>query len=204
MTLGLATVTALLLLTALLVPGLREQRHLRLLNREIARLEPDVRAAEQVVRDLERKRKLLGTITGIETKALRPLPVLRELTDLMPTDTWLTTLSLDQKGVELTGQAAAASALIPVLENSSRLERVEFASPVTRGREKEQFRIRAVWEPGGAYAAARPVSAPPPGLVDPVRPPRQLQPPPSAPPPPGHLVPVLPPPAPERPTGARQ
>jgi Tfp pilus assembly protein PilN len=203
-TLGLAAVTALLLVTALLVPGMREQRHLRLIDRQITRLDPQVRTVEQVLRDLERKRKLLGTIVGIETNALRPLPVLRELTDLTPTDTWLTTLSLDQKGVELTGQAAAASALIPLLENSSRLERVEFASPVTRGREKEQFRIRAAWEAGGAQAAASPVAASPAGgPVDPAgRPPRQLRPAPAVQPPPGQLVPV--PPAPGRPPGARQ
>ena len=196
-TLGLAAVTALLLVTALLVPGLREQRHLRLLDREIARVDPQVRAVERVVRELERKRKLLGTITGVQTSALRPLPVLRELTDLMPTDTWLTTLSLDDKGVELTGQAAAASALIPVLENSPRLERVEFASPVTRGRDKEQFRIRAVWEPGGAQA-----TGPPPDLVagPEARPPRPLSSGPSGPPPPGRIVPVPPAPGP----GARQ
>jgi Tfp pilus assembly protein PilN len=204
-TLGLATVTALLLVTALLVPGMREQRHLRLIDREMTRLDPQVRAVEQVLRDLERKRKLLGTIVGIETNALRPLPMLRELTDLTPTDTWLTTLSLDQKGVELTGQAAAASALIPLLENSSRLERVEFASPVTRGREKEQFRIRAAWEASGAQAAASPVAAPPAGgSVDPAgRPSRQLRPAPAVQPPPGQLVPV-PPLAPGRPAGARQ
>jgi len=191
-TLGLATVTALLLLTALLIPGLREQRYLSRLNSEITRLDPQVRAVERVVRDLERKRKLLGTITGIETSALRPLPVLRELTDLLPTDTWLTTLSFDQKGVELTGQAAAASALIPLLENSPRLERVEFASPVTRGRDKEQFRIRAAWEAGGAQAAATPASAvapPMPGPIDPAaRPSRQPQAAPAVPPPPGQVV----------------
>ncbi len=208
-TLGLAAVTALLLVSALLVPGLREQRHLTRINSEITRLDPQVRAVERVVRDLERKRKLLGIITGIESGALRPLPVLRELTDLMPTDTWLTTLSLDQKGVELTGQAAAASALIPLLENSPRLERVEFASPVTRGREKEQFRIRAVWEAGGAQAAATGAVAPPPTapVVDPAaRAGRQPQPAPAAPPPPGQVAPVLPapPPTPARPDGARQ
>jgi Tfp pilus assembly protein PilN len=193
MTLGLATATALLLVTALLVPGLREQRQLSRINSEIARLDPQVRAVERVVRDLERKRKLLGTINGIETSAMRPLPVMRELTDLFPTDTWLTTLSLDQKGVELTGQAAAASALIPLLENSPRLERVEFASPVTRGRDKEQFRIRAAWEPGGAQAAASPVSTvtppPGPGPIDPAaRPPRQPQPAPAVQLPPGQVV----------------
>lgn len=174
-TLGIAGATAALLIAALAVPGIREQRHLSRINAEIARLDPDVRSVERVQRELERKRKLLGTITGIETSAIRPLPVLRDLTDLMPNDTWLTTLSLDTKGVELTGQAAAASALIPLLENSPRLERVEFSSPVTRGRDKEQFRIRAAWEAGGASAPGTPVvgvplAPPAPSAMPPVAP----------------------------------
>jgi Tfp pilus assembly protein PilN len=151
-TLGVATATALLLVAALMVPGYREQRHLDRINAEITRVDPQVKAAERLVRELERKRKLLDTITGVEGASMRPLPVLRELTDLLPNDTWLTTLSLDSKGVEVTGQAAAASTLIPLLENSSRLERVEFSSPVTRGRDKEQFRIRAAWEAAAAPA----------------------------------------------------
>jgi general secretion pathway protein L len=166
LTLGVATATALLLVAALLVPGYREQRHLTQINDEIARLDRPVRDVERVVRELDRKRKLLNTITGIEGSAIRPLPVMRELTDLMPNDTWLTTLSLDSKGVEVTGQAAAASALIPLLENSPRLERVEFSSPVTRGREKEQFRIRAAWE--AAAVQAKP--APPPPAAPPAPP----------------------------------
>lgn len=198
-TLGLAAVTALLLVTALLVPGLRQQRHLSRINSEITRLDPEVRAVERVVRDLERKRKLLDTITGLQTGALRPLPVLRELTDLMPADSWLTTLALDQKGVELTGQAAAASGLIPLLENSPRLERVEFSSPVTRGRDREQFRIRATWEAGRAQAmatrAVAPPAAPPAAGLDPAAPAgRQPEIAPSVQPPPGRVVPVEPPP----------
>ena len=166
-TLGVGGLTAALLIAALLVPGMREQRQLTRINGEIARLEPEVRAVERVQRDLERKRKLLGTITSIETGAIRPLPILRDLTDLLPTDTWLTTLTLDPKGVELTGQAAAASALIPLLENSPRLERVEFSSPVTRGRDKEQFRIRAAWEAGGTSATPTPVATTAPGIPSP-------------------------------------
>lgn len=203
-TLGLAALTALLLITALMVPGLREQRQLKRINAEIARLDPQVRAVEQVARELERKRRLLGTITGIETSAIRPLPMLRELTDLLPSDTWLTTLSMDGKGVELTGQAAAASGLIPVLENSPRLERVEFSSPVTRGRDKEQFRIRAAWEAGAAQVPVAP-AAPPvaggPGPIDPaLRAPRQPRPAPAVPTPGQASPPAIPP----RPSGARQ
>src|SRR5581483_6797227 len=133
---------------------------------------------------LERKRALLATIDSVEASSLRPLPVLRELTELLPNDAWVTTISLDPKGVELTGQAAAAAALIPLLENSPRFERVEFASPVTRGRDREQFRIRAAWEGGpGAPALARagaPAAVGTPAVAAPPRPPR-----PPVPPPPG-------------------
>src|SRR5204863_9020323 len=96
-----------------------------------------------------------------------------EVTEVVPNDAWLTMLTFDAKGVELTGQASQASLLIPLLENSPKLERVEFASPVTRGRDKEQFRIRAAWEaaappvpagpaavPGGPGAGPPPASAP--------------------------------------------
>jgi len=161
--LGAVAAAVVLGITALIVPGYRENRRLTVINKRIAALDGEVRAVEQTLQELERKRRLLTTIQSVESTAVRPLPVLRELTELLPNDAWLTTVSLDAKGVELTGQAAAASALIPLLENSPRLERAEFASPVTRGRDKEQFRIRASWE----IAAA-----PPPAKLTP---PREVQ-----------------------------
>jgi Tfp pilus assembly protein PilN len=143
---GALAAAVILGITALLVPGYRENRRLTVINRRIVELDGPVRAVEQTVQELERKRRLLAMIQSLDSATIRPLPILRELTELIPTDAWLTTVSLDAKGVELTGQAGAASALIPVLENSPRFERVEFASPVTRGRDKEQFRIRTAWE----------------------------------------------------------
>src|SRR3989475_7929667 len=125
---------------------LREHRRLETLSGEIGRIDSGVRSVERIVAELERKRQLLAAVQNIEASAIRPLPLLRELTEILPGDAWLTMLSLDAKGVELTGQAAQASALIPLLENSPLLEPVEFASPVTRGRDREQFRIRAAWE----------------------------------------------------------
>jgi len=150
--------TVLLVLAALLVPGFVENRRLARLNGEITRIDPDVKAVERVARELESKRQLLDTLQKVNASALQPLAVLRELTEILPSDAWVTYLAFDAKGVEITGQAGAASNLIPLLENSPRLERVEFASPVTRGRDREQFRIRAAWE---APAAAVPVAAPP-------------------------------------------
>jgi general secretion pathway protein L len=163
-TAAMLVVTVALGLGALLVSGYRESRHLAALDGRIAQLDPEVRAVEGVLKELERKRRLLATIDAVDRVSVRPLPVLRDMTDLLPNDAWLTTVSLDPKGVELTGQAAAAAALIPLLENSPRFERVEFASPVTRGREREQFRIRAAWEGGpGAVISAAAAAAPPAG-----------------------------------------
>jgi Tfp pilus assembly protein PilN len=151
---GALAAAVILGITALLVPGYRENRRLAQINRRIVELDGPVRTIEQTLQELERKRRLLATIQSVESATVRPLPVLRELTDLIPTDAWLTTVSLDAKGVELTGQAGAASALIPLLENSPRFEKAEFASPVTRGRDKEQFRIRTAWEEAAAATAA--------------------------------------------------
>jgi Tfp pilus assembly protein PilN len=167
-TAGLVAATVLLAIAAALVPGYRETRRLAELNRQITALDPDVRGVEQVLKELERKRKLLQAIEAAERGSIRPLPVLRELTDLLPGDAWLTLLTLDLKRVELTGQAAAAAALIPLLENSARFERVEFSSPVTRGRDREQFRIKAEWE--GGPGRVIPVSVTPPAAVVPPAP----------------------------------
>jgi len=155
--------TACLVVAALVAPGYRDGRRLAALNGDIARIDGEVRVVERLLKELETRRKLVNTVESLEVSALHPLPVLRELTELLPNDAWLTLVSLDAKGAELTGQANAASALIPLLENSPKFERVEFASPVTRGRDREQFRIQAAWEanvaPPVPTAAVPPPSA---------------------------------------------
>jgi Tfp pilus assembly protein PilN len=158
-TVGALVATLLLALGALLVPGFVENRRLARLNGELARIDPDVKAVERVARELDRKRQLVATVRRVGATSLQPLAVLRELTEILPNDAWVTYLAFDAKGVEMTGQAGAASTLIPLLENSPRLERVEFASPVTRGRDREQFRIRAAWE--APAVAAVPAAAVP-------------------------------------------
>jgi Tfp pilus assembly protein PilN len=152
---------ALLGIALLFGQGYQSQRQLNRLNAAIRSLDPEVKAVERLITDVEKKRQLLATLRTVEESALHPLPLLRELTELIPADAWLTTVSLDTKSVEITGQATAANQLIPLLEGSARLEKVEFASPVTKGRDKEQFRIRASWETPPAIAAAAGPAAPP-------------------------------------------
>ena len=105
-------------------------------------------------------RRTFTIVTTAANDALRDLH--DRMPVILPSDAWVTYLAFDAKGVELTGQAGAASNLIPLLENSPRLERVEFASPVTRGRDREQFRIRAAWEAPAPPATPPPQAAKPP------------------------------------------
>jgi Tfp pilus assembly protein PilN len=124
------------------------ERHLGRLTAELRRLDDDAAAVERLARELGQTRRVLATLGAAEAGQVDALPVLRELTEALPPDAWLQSLAMDRQGVELTGQADAAGGLVPLLEASSRLERVELTSPVTRAQAKEQFRIRGAWEDG--------------------------------------------------------
>ncbi len=149
---GQLVTAAMLGLTLLLGMGLlgaqvyQRSRYVQSLSQEIRRLDPEVKAVERLATEVAQKKKLVSALERVEAKSLRALPFLRDLTELLPQDAWLQALTMEPQGVELIGQAGAASQLIQPLENSPWLERVEFTSPVTRTQGKEQFRMRASWE----------------------------------------------------------
>ena len=149
-TVAMVVIAAGLGLGALAVPGYQDRRYLARLEQATRALDPQTREVERLATDLGQKRRLLAAMKSVEQGAIRPLPFLRELTDLMPSDAWLSSLNVGPRGVEMTGQATAASQLVPLLETSSWLERAELTSPVTRGRDREQFQLRASWENGPA------------------------------------------------------
>jgi general secretion pathway protein L len=145
-TAALAGLTLLMVLAVPAVTMLRDERRLAALDAALAGLAPSVREAEQLAQSVERARRDVETLRSFESQHLRVLPLLRELTELLPQDVWLTNVSVDRKGLELAGFANSASQLIPLLEASPAFEGVEFTSPVTKGRDREQFRLKAGWE----------------------------------------------------------
>jgi general secretion pathway protein L len=148
----MAVAAGVLGLALLLVQGHAQRRHLESVSAEIRRIEPEAKAVEQLAADVQLQRRLLGVLQSIQTGGVRPLPVLKDLTDLVPSDAWLQSVTMDAQGLEISGQATTASQLVPLLEGSPWLERVEFTAPVTRAQSQEQFRIRAAWEAPAAPA----------------------------------------------------
>ncbi len=145
-TAGTVTVAAGLAIALVLGQGYKQKRYADQLSAAIQQLDPEVKAVERLSAELTQKKRLLDTIQSIERGDLRPLPIMRELTDRLPQDAWLRTFTMDKQGLEITGQAGAANQLIPLLENSASLTRVEFTAPVTKAGDKEQFRIKAAWK----------------------------------------------------------
>jgi hypothetical protein len=66
-------------------------------------------------------------------------PALARLAELLPDDAWLTTLRLSETEVELSGYAAEAAGLIPLIDADPDFATPRFLSPVVReapGRER--------------------------------------------------------------------
>jgi Tfp pilus assembly protein PilN len=164
-TAGIALITAALGVGLLVGQGYQQHRYAERLSQAIRALDPEVKTVEGLAADLAQKKRLVETIKGIDKSDVRALPVLRELTEHIPTDAWLRTFTMDKQGLEITGQATAANQLIPLLENSPSLTRVEFTAPVTKAGDKEQFRIKAAWKsipPKPAEPAPKPGAPAPP------------------------------------------
>jgi len=164
-----AGVTGLLAVALLAGQGYQQHRYAERLARAIRALDPEVKKTEALAAELSQKRQLLETIGSIENANIRPLGLLKELTERIPQEAWLRTFTMDKQGVEISGQATAANQLIPLLESSPSLERAEFTAPVTKAGDKEQFRIKAAWKT--AAKPPEPVAKPPAPTPSPPRPP---------------------------------
>ena len=111
-------------------------------------------AANRVERQIER----LDVLATQRAKVGDPLAVLATLTDILPDDTVLTDLSLRQRVITISGQAAAAARLIPALAADPTLRDPAFTAPVTRNEttHSDGFSIRAAAaSPDEAVAAAQ-------------------------------------------------
>jgi hypothetical protein len=84
----------------------------------------------------------LGAIPGIQSQVM--LDLLKELTEIIPGDSWLTSVEYNSGSVILEGHSGDASSLLIRLENAKYLDDFEFVAPVVRvSKNKEMFRIKA-------------------------------------------------------------
>ena len=127
----------------------KERFYLAELTERVNALKGRVGEVEKMKEEMAAIEKKMESVEKIRGGERSKLELLRELTEIIPGDMWLTRFSYtDQKGkreIDLSGFANAASEIIPILEKSKYFEDVKFKSSIVKDRstEKEKFNVTA-------------------------------------------------------------
>ncbi len=117
-----------------------------LLRREVrerlAWIEPDVAKARKIQDEIDRLRKQLDIVVAQEQER-KVTALLKELTDLIPADAYLTSINLRNERLTLDGMARSASDIITAMQKSKHFRDVAFTSPITKTNDKERFSLQA-------------------------------------------------------------
>ena len=120
----------------------RDEMTRRRLAAEVEALEPQVAAIKKQEADVRRLQARIATLT--ENQDRRVVRYLKELTDKIPADAYLTTLRYRNNRIEMDGFATKSSELIQILESSPLFKNAQFTSPITQGQGgQERFSIVA-------------------------------------------------------------
>jgi len=132
-------VTAALALGALLMGGLlmaaplkTAEERIAEIDRQIALRKEEVRKVEAVRKEIDRLNQEIKSINGFKKDKAATLDVLKELTGIVPKNTWLTRVKVAGSTVDLEGYGGSATDILPLLETSVYFQKVDFGAPTYR------------------------------------------------------------------------
>ena len=108
----------------------KDSRNLGILHERLDELEPQVRKVHRDEDEAKATRDRLKVLTQGDSRKVAVL--LRELTEAIPEDAYLSTFRVRNDRVELEAFARSASDLVPLLEKSKHFRNAQFTSPVTK------------------------------------------------------------------------
>ena len=131
-------VTAVLSLSVLVaIAGLllgqtyRNEATLKSLDHQLDEIKPQATRLQEIDQQYEDLSGYLETLNAIERQSPLKLPLLNELSQRLPKNTWITRVSIKRDQVEMRGYSASASNLIPLLEESKFFKDTQFKGSVT-------------------------------------------------------------------------
>ena len=129
---GALAACALLCVAVACVPVIRQSFALAATADRIAALRPRMEQVERLRQRIAAGSAGSGRLAAARQDATEPLLILGVLTDTLPDDTWLSSLTLRQHRLLIEGRSAAATRLITAMAAESRLRNPAFAAPVLR------------------------------------------------------------------------
>ncbi len=91
-----------------------------------------MRAAEAIIKEIEAINKEQSLIEGFKQEKPLMIDLLRELTNIIPKNAWLSRVKIAGNQINLEGYSPSASGLVEILEASPYFQKVEFSSPTFR------------------------------------------------------------------------
>jgi general secretion pathway protein L len=128
----LAVCLVVLGLAAVAIPFLRQSAAMSRLDQALAAGRAAAAEADALHRETARLAGSADLVEKEREKVGQPLAVLAAATRVLPDDTYLTEMQLQQRKLTISGRSAAAARLIGVMSADSEFHNTAFAAPVTR------------------------------------------------------------------------
>jgi general secretion pathway protein L len=114
------------------VPLMRQSLALADVDAQIAALRPRMDQVDALRRQIAAGSAGAGRIAAAQARSTMALRALGVLTDLLPDDTWLTSISLRHAQLTIEGHSTAATRLIAAMTADPQLKNPSFGAPVVR------------------------------------------------------------------------
>jgi general secretion pathway protein L len=124
------------------LPMNTERERLEEIDRQIAQRKADVLAIEKVRGEIEAINKKGAMVDGFRGDKPNRIELVKELTSLIPQNSWLTRVRIIGEKVNIEGYAHSATGLIQTLEASKYFMNAEFASPTFRDHQMNMDRFQ--------------------------------------------------------------
>lgn len=141
-TLALAAATVVLAIGMLINGVVYKKVTLANLDKQLEEIKSETGTLEQIDLEYNNLKQEIGRLNNINRTYPLKIPVLVELSRVLPPDAWLTNIKISKNKMEVRGYSSAASKLVPLLEQSPHFKETSFVGSITKERGKERFTIR--------------------------------------------------------------
>jgi Tfp pilus assembly protein PilN len=109
-----------------------EERRLQEIDRQISLRKEEVNKIETLKKEIGALNDDISTVDSFKESKPMALNLLKELTIILPKNTWVTRVRITETGVDLEGYSSSATGLLSKIEASRYFKKTEFASPTFR------------------------------------------------------------------------
>jgi Tfp pilus assembly protein PilN len=109
-----------------------EERRLQEIDHQISLRKEEVNKIESLKKEIGTLSNEISTVNGFKENKPMALNILKELTTILPKNTWVTRVRITESSVNLEGYSSSATGLLSKIEASRYFKKTEFASPTFR------------------------------------------------------------------------